>query len=272
MNWLDGLNQLDRSREASVLITILQVEGSAPRTVGTKMVVTASQQFDSIGGGNLEYQAIAQARQILQQRAETVTQSVISLGPDRSQCCGGRVTLLFELRDSRPIDIALFGAGHVGTALVKILSELDCHVSWFDSRSEQFSETHHSVRINKELIVNNHQSVEHCRSGMIYLVMTHSHDDDFELVEAILSRGDARFCGLIASASKAKSFKKRLKRKQFTDSEIGLLTAPVGIDLGDTKEPMAVAVSIAAQLIGQFGSVAALELDHRKKDAAVSEG
>jgi len=94
-----------------------------------------------------------------------------------------------------------------------------------------------------------HSCIESMSAGRYFVVMTHSHDRDFACVEAILSRGDARYCGLIASESKASSFKKRLSRKQFTESEIAGLTAPLGkrIKTGDT--PMEVAIAAVSDLL-----------------------
>jgi len=252
MSWLDALLDFRTRSEPCVLVTIIGVKGSAPRDPGTKMLVGSDSQHDSIGGGTLEFKAVAQARLMLNDRTDKVITQVIDLGPDRSQCCGGQVTLIFELQAASPVKIVLFGAGHVGTSVVDILSKLNCNIEWFDSRENIFPVEPSSIRLSRHAMESTVQSVEQCDSGSLYLVMTHSHDQDFELVEAILSRGDALFCGLIASSSKASSFRSRLKRKQFTEAEIALLTAPVGLTLGVSKEPMAVAVSIVAQLLDQY--------------------
>ena len=138
MNWLNAIAKLQRDNIGFVLVTVLQTKGSAPRDCAAKMAVTDSQIYDSIGGGNLEYQAINTARDLLTKADTTPRVETFSLGKDLTQCCGGEVVLLFECFPACAFNLVLFGAGHVGKALINILSSLPCRVRWLDSRVDIF--------------------------------------------------------------------------------------------------------------------------------------
>ena len=249
MNWINAIARLSRENAGFVLVTVVATAGSAPRDCQAKMVVTDAQTHDSIGGGNLEFEAIARARELLRENKPATQSQVFSLGKDLTQCCGGKVTLLFECFPACQFNVVLFGAGHVGKALVTILSELPCRVRWMDARENIFPP---SVASNIEtvFIQNPFAAVESCPEGACYLIMTHSHEVDMELCEAILARADVRYCGLIGSQSKAAKFRSRLKKKEFTERELARLTCPIGLESIPGKTPMEVAVSVAGQLLG----------------------
>jgi len=253
MNWVDAIAECSRQNTGFVLVTVLSTEGSSPRSKQTKMVVTSDNIYDSVGGGNLEFEAIQSARSLLHQQTAIIEKQAYNLGADLVQCCGGQVELLFEYFPACDFNIVLFGAGHVGKALISILSELPCRVVWMDTRAEvlesAMSSLKPSCRVSPSNMRSPYQAVENCEPGSWYLIMTHSHETDFELCEAILGRDDIKYCGLIGSKSKAASFRGRLKRKGFSTNEISRLTSPIGIPLGAGKSPMEVAVSISAQVL-----------------------
>lgn len=248
MNWIEATADCDRHNQAFVLVTVLQTEGSTPRDNDAKMLVTPQSAHDTIGGGQLEFQAIETARQLLTENKRTSLSKEFNLGKDLEQCCGGRVTLLLECFPATGFNIVVLGAGHVGKAVIRILGQLPCRVTWLDSRADCFSEKL-PTNILAEQIINAEQSIEGCAPDSWYLVMTHSHLLDQQLVEAILARGDARYCGLIGSKSKAASFRSRLKRKSFTEAEIAGLTSPIGLSELKGKQPMEIAVSVVAQMM-----------------------
>ena len=251
MNWSQAIAELSSQDKTFVIVTILSVEGSAPRQAGTKMVVDQDRCFDSIGGGNLEHSAISLARELIHSGQSMVMKKSFTLGSDLTQCCGGKVELLLECIAAHHFDIVVFGAGHVGKALIKILSELHCRVHWIDPRKQVVDHIDIPPHSNVTLTTMNNpdMDVEQCPKNAYYLVMTHSHELDMQLVEAILSRNDIRFCGLIGSKSKAAKFRNRLGRKQFSEDRIGRLTCPIGLPEIQGNSPMEVALSVAAQII-----------------------
>lgn len=248
MNWLDAAARLTRENAGFVLVTVLETRGSAPRDAAAKMVVAGAQTYDSIGGGRLEFEATVMARELLAGDRATVQTREFNLGKQLAQCCGGRVTVLLECFPACAFNIALFGAGHVGRALATILAELPCRLRWFDSRTDVFPPAVAANTVTAPF-TNPFAAVEDGPPGAFYLVMTHSHDLDFELCEAALSRADTAYLGLIGSASKAASFRSRLRKKGFTDTELSRLTCPIGLPSIPGKTPMEIAVAVAAELL-----------------------
>jgi len=255
MDWISALQQAKLDAVACVLVNIVEVEGSAPRGVGARMVVGADFQADTIGGGSLEHSVISRARKMLNTSANACSEThQFSLGKHFSQCCGGRVTLQFDVIPACSVQLHVFGAGHVATALASVTAQLPWHTTFYDAREEWLEPlaqvaTQQGVIETKLLSANPFLVVEQCSDNAYYLVMTHDHALDYELVEAILTRGDSRYCGLIASKSKAASFKSRLQRKGFTDAELALLTTPIGETIKTGNLPMEVAVAAVADIL-----------------------
>ena len=259
MNWVEAISRLDADDCSMVIVTILSVEGSSPRAAQTKMVVSEHGVYDTIGGGNLEFRAISKARGLLAAATPAAVREWVTLGADLTQCCGGRVELLYECLPARHFDVVVFGAGHVGKALVKILSDLPCRICWMDSRPEVVEQIRDGQKLSSNVRIRQMKRPdvevdEYCPNAYC-LVMTHSHELDLELVQAILSRDDIQYCGLIGSKSKAVKFRNRLKRKQFSDEEIARLISPIGLNEIPGKRPMEVAVSVAAQLIALHNGI-----------------
>lgn len=247
-DWIEGLAQVSNNSESYVLLTVLETKGSSPRDTGTKMLVTKNSIFDTIGGGALEHESIQIARGLLEEgKCLQLTRS-FNLGKDLKQCCGGVVDIFFEVFSVNNFNIAIFGAGHIGKSLVKILEDVDCQLIWFDSRVEQFpSKTSSHI---KHIIMSEPEiSVDACEKNTYFLVMTHDHALDQQLCEAILSRGDSRYCGLIGSRTKGLKFRQRLLKKGFNEQELIKLSCPVGLKSMYSKKPMEIAISITAELL-----------------------
>jgi xanthine dehydrogenase accessory factor len=227
-------------------IQIVDTRGSAPREAGTRMWVGERETHGTIGGGNLEYTAQKIAREMLLS-GESTRQRRFILGDALGQCCGGSVTLAFTRverieRLETAFDVVLFGAGHVGKEVARILERLPCRLTWVDPRPDQFPrETAARVVIEDEPVF----AVDDAPPGAFYLVMTHSHALDLEIVARALQRTDARFVALIGSDTKAAKFRSRLKARGIDPSG---LVSPIGLFKGG-KHPAEVAVSIVAQLL-----------------------
>lgn len=261
MNWLKALTQHADNNVSCVLITVIESSGSAPRVVGTRMVVTTDSFSDTVGGGALEHEAIEHARQLLQsgQQEPLITHREFTLGSDLTQCCGGKVTLQFDCHWSNDFTLHVFGAGHVAQELARIVQRLSCRTTFYDAREPWLDKLKTRIEaqdgathafVSTHLITENPYSlVEQCPANGYFVIMTHSHELDMELVEAVLSRQDALYCGLIASDSKAASFRSRLKRKGFSTEEIEGLTAPLGCHGETGNTPMEVAVATVTDVL-----------------------
>ncbi len=244
-DWLDALGSHEKAGEACVLVTVLDAEGSTPRGAGTKMVVDGDAGFGTIGGGHLEYEASAIARELLQGAGDTPQTRRFALGPSLGQCCGGAATLLFEVFRPAAFHIVLFGAGHVGRALVRVLAETDCRVTWVDSREDAFPA---GVPANVTTVFSEtpEDEVPDAAPGAHYLVMSHSHAIDLRICGAVLARGDMAWLGLIGSRSKRTSFERRLRARNIDPTR---LTCPIGLPGLAGKRPAEIAIAVAAQLL-----------------------
>lgn len=247
-DWLAALADLKARGEACVLVTLADIKGSAPRESGTKLVVTATGQSGSIGGGHLEHKATNIARGLLRDGVTEPRLETLPLGAALGQCCGGKVTLLFE--PFVPIDftIALFGAGHVGKALVRVLAGLPVRVLWIDARAEQFP-ADIPPNVTKVLADLPEDEVKDVPRGTYVLVMTHSHDLDLMICERFLKRGDCPYVGVIGSATKRRNFEGRLARKGFSEEQIKSLRCPIGLPGLEGKHPREIAIAVAAELL-----------------------
>ena len=366
--WVDSLRELKECGEPAMLVTVMDVRGSAPRECGAKMLVTAAEVIGSIGGGQLEYEctriaceAIEGIRTASSGSAATCDRSGtfarrFPLGSTFGQCCGGVVEVLFEeltatnaawvsdlLRffderapvvmattldpdrqpqkflvtadecraygtssasykacnpqseglagvvqaNARPMlaentsakllrlkdpdctlflepiasggfNLAVFGAGHVGSAVIAVLAALDCNVRWIDSRRDIFPA---KVPANVTCIETGNPVLEVAAMppGSFYLVMTHSHPLDLEICSRILARRDFAYCGLIGSISKRRRFEKLMRKQGIPDSALERLTCPIGIAGIESKKPEAIAIAVAAEVLQNYAVATAAD-------------
>jgi xanthine dehydrogenase accessory factor len=182
-------------------------------------------------------------------------------GDPRARLAGPDRDILVERIDTGHVPLLLFGAGHVGRAIARVLAELPFDVTWVDERAEEFPA---SLPDNVTPLASDSPVDEVARAprDAMYLVLTHRHDLDFDLCRAILRRGDFRWAGLIGSSAKAASFRKRLARQGVAPDRIARLTSPIGVRGIASKAPAAIAIGVAAQLLLAIAPAAALRLPH----------
>jgi xanthine dehydrogenase accessory factor len=250
--WIEALADLRRRGEPCVLVTLVDELGSTPRNRGTKMLVTAERAVNTIGGGHLEFQVLAMAREMLQQGVATLRLERFPLAARLGQCCGGSTSVLFEpLIPPRP-QIALFGAGHVGRALVNILATLPCRVRWVDSRAAEFPALI-PLGVQQEVCEEPLEIVDAMPPGSYFIVMTHDHALDLALAERILRRGDAGYFGLIGSLTKRKRFEYKLGQRGISEAAIASMRCPLGLPDVKGKLPAEIAVAVAGEIIACYG-------------------
>ncbi|MFY9514006.1 MAG: xanthine dehydrogenase accessory protein XdhC, partial [Rubrivivax sp.] len=242
----------------AVVVEVAAHRGSVPRETGTRMLVAAQQVVGTIGGGHLELRAIADARALL--RGEAMAQEqAIALGPTLGQCCGGALTLRFTpLVAARPGDweappprfvLQLYGAGHVGRAIVQLLEGIACRVQWIDERDEEFPKAPSAAHIERVCVDSVEAEVAHAAPGGAFLVLTHSHELDQRITEAVLRRGDFAYLGLIGSKTKRARFLHRFEARGVAPEALARLTCPIGVPGIVGKQPEVLAVAVVAQLL-----------------------
>jgi xanthine dehydrogenase accessory factor len=250
---------------AAVLVEVTEARGSAPREAGTRMLVSAGQCAGTIGGGHLELKAIAQARAMLEEGDTSPQSAHYPLGPALGQCCGGAVTLGFSVLDEPALHawpkavprfhLQLYGAGHVGRAIARALAPLHLVVDWIDEREDEFprSFVEHGgpwpTHIRKLCVDAVEAEVRHAPRGAFYLVLTHQHDLDLRITEAVLNRGDFGYLGLIGSKTKKQRFIHRFAQRGIAPGAIDRMTCPIGVPGISGKEPEVIAAAVVAQLL-----------------------
>lgn len=330
MTWLDTACDITAAGGDCVLVTVAETRGSAPREVGVKMLVHAGGIDGTIGGGNLEYRALAGAGEMLTGRmGAAIALRRFTLGPDLGQCCGGQVRVLFEklspaahaqlsrwralaisgqlgavvtqvaggactrtilTADAGPIDdlpipvqqqvaaqlagpseprlvvladrrtffiepaatatqqLFLFGAGHVGKAIVHALAPLRFQITWIDGRRAAFP-ADASPQVSRCVSASPASEVARAPAETLFLVMTHSHSLDLEICARVLESGHFAFLGLIGSETKRARFASRLRALGIPPEAVGRLTCPIGVPGIVSKDPAAIAAAVAAQLL-----------------------
>lgn len=229
------------------------------------MLVGADATAGTVGGGHLELQAIARAREMLASQGAGRQAMHFPLGPALGQCCGGAVTLGFSRLDESalqawPIEpprfhLQLYGAGHVGRAIARAIAPLHVRVDWIDEREEEFparffdSDAAWPAQVHKICVDTVEGEVRHAPIGAFYLVLTHQHDLDLHITEAILRRGDFAYLGLIGSRTKKQRFIHRFEQRGIAADRIARLTCPIGVPGIAGKEPEVIAAAVVAQLL-----------------------
>ncbi len=319
IDWLKPLQEILAQHPAAVLVTVTAVDGSVPREIGATMIVSRDQETGTIGGGNLEYGAIARARELLAQD-HTIECQRVALGPSLGQCCGGRVELLYErvslqtdwlrtltehpidavsddrwlfrclespesfvalpadgvalssdlqsgagitqstddgrrwfclpLKQNLP-DIWIFGAGHVGQAVVEQLNLLPCQITWIDHRQDWLS-YRSELDIKRVLSDTPADDVDNATAKTYFVVMTHSHAVDFDICYAVLRRERFAWLGLIGSETKFKTFAKRLEQRGISKGLIEQVSCPIGSLPLRSSLPSVIALNLAAELASRW--------------------
>jgi xanthine dehydrogenase accessory factor len=260
MDWLSAAQQLRHDGQPGVLVTVIEVRGHAPREAGAKMVVSRDRSWGSVGGGNLEATAIARAREMISSGAAEPEISEMQLNPHARtehgrQCCGGVVRLLLEPLAVPPV-VALFGIGHVGYELARILSRMPIQLLLVDSRAEQLDRVRLADVIDGSADISIHhtllgeQVLEQLPRGAHVVIMTHDHAEDFALCDAALRAGQPLGgIGLIGSAVKWTRFQAQLAEMGHSPAAIARITCPIGLPGITGKDPATIAVAIAAELL-----------------------
>lgn len=272
-----AIKQIDRladrflSGERIVVVRVAATSGSAPRNEDAVMVVgagmTGGATVGTIGGGQLEWIAIARARAILA-GAEAEGAIDVPLGPEIGQCCGGRVRLSFHLLDSALLEqlrleatemeacmprVLIFGAGHTGTALAAAMAPLPVRTMLIDSRADVFQ--HPGAPVETLSTPLPEEAVREAPAGSAFVTMTHEHSLDFLITAEALRRGDAAYVGMIGSATKRAVFLNWLDDNGYRRALGARLVCPIGGNTVRDKRPEVIAALTAAEILAALHAV-----------------
>jgi xanthine dehydrogenase accessory factor len=249
-------------------VTLDKVDGSSPREAGATMFVSPRDMTGTIGGGQLEHRMMLVARDLLA-GSEDLHQVTVPLGPEISQCCGGRVDVSVQrmtpddienARAQRRADAAehpnvfIFGAGHVGRALAEALMLLPVHGVLVDARAEELAKANDTI--SKNLTAIPEQIVRTAPAASAFVVMTHEHSLDFLITAEALKRTDAAYVGMIGSKTKKASLKSWLRENDGPLDRYDTLVCPIGRAPFSDKRPAVIAALVAAELMTAFAQTA----------------
>ena len=246
-DWLRRLSELEERCTPAALVTVVRCTGSTPSAPGSKMIVLGDGSiFGTVGGGHLEQLVTQDARACVASGESKVLR--YPLGATAGQCCGGVVEVFAEVLNVGP-QLYLFGAGHVGQAVCRALLGTPFVVHAIDERQEWSSAVPPEVTPHvvpwETFVADATWSAERTYVA----IMTHRHDLDEAIVEDVLAR-PARYVGLIGSETKWRRFRERLEGRGVSRETLDRVRCPIGIDIGG-KSPQEVALSVAAQLLGE---------------------
>jgi xanthine dehydrogenase accessory factor len=246
-DWVEALAGLRASGLPVAVVTVVKVEGSTPRDTGAKMLVThQGLAWGSIGGGNLEALAIADAKACLEKGEPAYHRYPLCV--KAGQCCGGNTEVFIEVLGRGPL-LYLFGAGHVGRALCYVLQGTPFQIHLVDPRPDWLD----SPQLPSGLVRHGEAwegfvAQAEWSERVFAVVLTHSHDLDLELIRNLAPR-NAAYLGLIGSRTKWARFQSLLKADGLAQGRLDRVRCPIGLDLGPGKSPQEVAIAVAAQLL-----------------------
>lgn len=262
-----------------ILVEITSIKGSSPRDTGTFMLVSSDALWGTIGGGQLEYLAIDEARRMLATGSEAELMDV-PLGPEIGQCCGGRCAISLHIVDgylkqsllekanreseSQP-EIYIFGSGHVGKALAEALTLLPVKVTVVESRSQELIGL--TTKAKSVLNVMPESVVIGIPAGSAVVILTHDHAQDFLIGAECLKRTDLAYIGMIGSDTKRATFLNFLKREGYSLDATQSLTMPIGDKKLTDKRPEMIAAMVVPQILLALQNFSKIKT-HRPSEAA----
>jgi len=249
LNWIELLNAFKKSQTPVALVTITKCLGSTPCFVGSRMIVTKEGKIHgTIGGGKLEFLAIDQTIKAINENR--IIETTYTLGPEFEQCCGGQVELIIEPMNQSP-ELFLFGAGHIGVEICKLLKDTPFKVNLIDSRNDWLKDLNfeehvklHSIKLND---FKTFKDAVKWGKNCYILVMTHDHTIDFDVI-AMALQNSTKFLGLIGSKTKRVRFHNMLIKEMSIKEGMDNVVCPIGLEIGGNS-PKEIAISVVAQLL-----------------------
>ncbi|NOZ01165.1 MAG: XdhC family protein [Deltaproteobacteria bacterium] len=247
---LDAMFELKDSGVPFVTATVIGTRGSCPRKAGAKMAVAADgRTFGTVGGGSVEAKIIEKAKRLLED--PEVARFEWNLGSEDAgeMHCGGRMEFLLEPFLCGPRAF-VFGGGHVGQALCRVLGLLSFHVTVVDEREGLLK----ADRLPNAALVHAQPATAAAQlpigTGSFCVVVNPSHKQDLETMEVLVGRSP-RYLGLMASRKKKKDIFKALAEQGAAAEALEHVHCPVGLEIG-SETPEEIALSIAAEMVREL--------------------
>ena len=251
----DSIVEQQRRGVSCILVTILEVRGSVPGSLGAKALICDDGLIaGTLGGGRVEAMAISTAQELLRSREAACEERCWNLQRDAGMTCGGEMRFLFEsVGPERSWTVVIFGAGHVAQALVAVLGRLACRVEVIDTRSEWLQRLPAAGNIRTHLVGDYVEGVAFITPGSYVLSLTKGHSFDGPVLREVFKlHPEIPYVGVIGSASKRAILTRELRDHGIDEALINAMACPVGLPIG-SNDPQEIAISIAAQLLERRG-------------------
>jgi xanthine dehydrogenase accessory factor len=248
-SWISEVSQLTQAREDHIIVTLVNIKGSAPQIVSSKMLVTSSGLHSgTVGGGKIENHCIEYAKKQIKDKNPSCLETW-NLQTDIGMTCGGEVSLFFDCNYFSNWTVAIFGAGHISQELTRVLSTWSCSLKVIDNRQNWLDMLPEGNNIEKIYNKNMSEEVQKLPSSTYLICMTQGHGTDIPvLTEALNNHELFDFYGVIGSSLKSSKIKNELKLAGISDLAIEKLRCPLGLEIGNNTPPE-ISISIAAQLL-----------------------
>ena len=231
------------------VVTIVKIDAHVPQEVGAKMIVTLDGlHAGTIGGGKIEAKGISLAVEQISIGSSSALMHRIDLNQDLGMVCGGVATLFIEYSNLASWTIAVYGAGHVGQALVNLLKTFSCQLVCVDTREEWLKKLPEHPRLKKILSSDMALIPMTLPKDTYHVIATQGHVFDLVVLREVLKMGTASYIGVIGSTVKARTIRATLMKEGFTEADTKLFYCPMGLPIGNNT-PAEIAVSIAAQIL-----------------------
>jgi len=254
LNYVQILQELQKHKKSFVQVTVVDIKGSNPSPLGSKMIVTEEGIFaGTVGGGKIEKVALDTATTLIKEKLPySKILHTWNLQRDLGMSCGGEMKLFFELeqsKDFRSWTLVIFGADHVAQALVRILLTLDCQIYVIDPRLEWINKLPSSPKLQSL----NGQNLEHCLLSLpkhsFIAIMTQGHATDLPILKTIFAQNFSfPYIGVIGSNQKSKKIKSELRSLGISPENCQKIHCPMGLNFGQNT-PAEIALSMAAEMI-----------------------
>jgi xanthine dehydrogenase accessory factor len=245
--FISACHSLEQESYSYAVVTLIKIDAHVPQEVGAKMIVTKmGLHTGTIGGGKLEAKAIELAK--LQLTASEAQLHKIDLNKDLGMVCGGVATIFIESSQHKGWNLAVYGAGHVGQALIQLLRTFACQLYWIDSRQDWLDKQPEHPRLKKIFTANLGDVPETLPDGTYHIIATPGHAFDLEVLKSVLKLKNTPYIGVIGSKVKARTIRASLMNEGFSQTDCERFHCPMGLPIGNNT-PAEIAVSIAAQIL-----------------------
>ena len=257
MNEIKKILELQGSNKSFVVAIVIESKGSAPGKSGFRIIVDSQgKSFGTVGGGAIEFEVIEHCKRLLSggknevkkyllTKKDIITEEDTTVVP---MMCNGNVKIFYEVYGMKP-EVYIFGGGHVGQALLRMLPNLGYHSRLIDNR-EEFCNPNTAPGADEYICTD---YIDYTQKFIpseksIHICLTHGHSFDYEILKNIFIRKlDVMYIGVISSKSKGKQLKEKLLEEVGDDLDFSKLHTPIGLKIGGYSADE-IALSIAAEL------------------------